>query len=94
MGSFLHINVTCDYFRTCSIFVDYPKLFDLKDIREFKLVYRRINCHNIYCKEGKKKKKHIKESKILQIFFPLNFGNQNKDIILILFILWFFSMPT
>ena len=92
MGPFLHINVTHDYFRTCSIFVYCPKLFDLKDIRGFKLIYTRINCHNIYCKEGKKK--HIKESKILQIFFPLNFGNQNKDIILILFILWFFSMPT
>ena len=73
----MHINVTHDYFRTCSIFVYYPKLFDLKDIREFKLVYRRINCHNIYCKEGKKKK-HIKESKILQIFFSLEFWQSKQ----------------
>ena len=69
--------MTYDYFRTCNIFICCPKFFDLKDIRRFKLVYRRINCHNIYCKEGKKKK-HIKESKILQIFFSLEFWQSKQ----------------
>ena len=70
--------MTHDYFRTCSIFVYYPKLFDLKDIREFKLVYRRINCHNIYCKEGKKKKNTLRNQRFYKFFFSLEFWQSKQ----------------